>query len=191
LARNFPAVSFLKAPGAQDGHAGYSDPLDEQVFMTQVINFVQQQPEWISTAVIVLWDDSDGWYDHAYVSPTHPSFDLQVDRLNGRGRCGRGTAPAGVSGAPVNGRCGPGTRIPLLVISPWAKQNFVDHTPIVASSVIRFIEDNWLDGRRLGGGSFDATAGSIMGMFDFRGEPRSDKLFLSPRTGTIIESPSH
>lgn len=190
-ARNFPAVSFLKAPGAQDGHAGYSDPLDEQVFMTQVINFVQQQPEWISTAVIVLWDDSDGWYDHAYVSPTHPSFDLQVDRLNGRGRCGRGTAPAGVSGAPVNGRCGPGTRIPLLVISPWARQNFVDHTPIVASSVIRFIEDNWLDGRRLGGGSFDATAGSIMGMFDFRGEPRSDKLFLSPRTGTIIESPSH
>lgn len=190
-ARNLPAVSFLKAPGAQDGHAGYSDPLDEQVFTTQVINFVQQQPEWVTTAVIVLWDDSDGWYDHAYASPTHPSFDLQVDRLNGRGRCGRGTAPAGVNGAPVNGRCGPGTRIPFLVISPWARQNFVDHTPIVASSVIRFIEDNWLDGQRLGGGSFDATAGSIMGMFDFRGEPRSDKLFLSPRTGTMVESPSH
>ncbi|CAB3724088.1 Non-hemolytic phospholipase C [Paraburkholderia rhynchosiae] len=186
--RNFPAVSFLKAPGAQDGHAGYSDPLDEQLFTTRVINFLQQQPEWESTAVIVVWDDSGGWYDHAYVSPTYPSFDLQADRLNGRGRCGRGTAPAGVTGAPVNGRCGPGTRIPFVVISPWARQNFVDHTLIVASSVIRFIEDNWLDGRRLGGGSFDATAASIMGMFDFRGEPHSARLFLNPLTGIVIES---
>ncbi|WP_233890026.1 phospholipase C [Paraburkholderia flagellata] len=187
-ARNFPAVSFLKAPGSQDGHAGYSDPLDEQVFTTQVINFVQQQPEWDSTAVIVLWDDSDGWYDHAYANPTHPSFDLRADRLNGPGRCGGGTAPIGVSGAPVNGRCGPGTRIPFLVISPWAKQNFVDHTPIIEASVIRFIEDNWLNGQRIGGGSFDATAGSIMGMFDFRGEPRSVKLFLDPLTGTVVDS---
>ena len=39
-------------------------------------------------------------------------------------------------------------------------------------------------GRRLGGG--DATAGSIMGMFDFYGEPRHDKLFLDPVTGEIV-----
>ena len=41
-AGNFPAVNFLKAPGYQDGHAGYSDPLDEQAFIVHVINFLQK-----------------------------------------------------------------------------------------------------------------------------------------------------
>ncbi len=63
-AGNFPAVSFLKAPGYQDGHAGYSDPLDEQTFVVNVINFLQQQKDWANTAVIIAYDDSDGWYDH-------------------------------------------------------------------------------------------------------------------------------
>ncbi len=77
---NFPSVSFLKAPAYQDAHAGYSDPLDEQAFVTKVINFLQQQPDWKHTAVIVTYDDSDGWYDHAYTNPTHASFDAQADQ---------------------------------------------------------------------------------------------------------------
>ena len=40
-AGNMPAVSFLKAPGYQDAHAGYSDPLDEQAFVVSIINFLQ------------------------------------------------------------------------------------------------------------------------------------------------------
>ena len=40
-AGNFPAVSYLKAPGFQDGHAGYSDPIDEQQFVVHVINYLQ------------------------------------------------------------------------------------------------------------------------------------------------------
>jgi phospholipase C len=188
-AGNFPAVSFLKAPADQDAHAGYSDPLDEQVFLTKVVNFLQQQREWKDTAVIVTYDDSDGWYDHAYAAPTHASFDPQADQLNGTGKCGTGTAPLGVKGAPVNGRCGPGTRIPFLVISPWAKHNYVDHTPIAEASVTRFIEDNWLDAERIGDGSFDAQAGSIMGMFEFKArKPRRDRLLLDPTLGTPVKS---
>jgi phospholipase C len=184
---NFPSVSFLKAPASQDAHAGYSDPLDEQAFVTKIINFLQQQPDWKSTAVIVTYDDSDGWYDHAYANPTHASFDAQADQVNGAGTCGTGRAPLGVNGAPVNGRCGYGTRLPFLVISPWAKVNYVDHTPIVEASVLRFIEDNWLGGKRVGAGSFDATAGSIMGMFDFSAHGGNDaKLFLDPTMGTPV-----
>ena len=52
-AGNYPSVSFIKAPAFQDGHAGYSDPLDEQAFMAKVVNFLQQQPDWKSTAVII------------------------------------------------------------------------------------------------------------------------------------------
>jgi phospholipase C len=187
-AGNFPSVSFIKAPAYQDGHAGYSDPLDEQAFTAKVINFLQQQPDWKNTAVIITYDDSDGWYDHAFADVTHASFDSQADQVNGAGTCGSGTAPAGVSGAPVNGRCGPGTRIPFLVISPLAKANYVDHTPIVEASVIRFIEDNWLGGKRIGGGSFDASAGSILGLFDFSAGGNNAKLFVDPTLGTPVDS---
>jgi len=187
-AGNYPSVSFIKAPAFQDGHAGYSDPLDEQAFTAKIVNFLQQQPDWASTAVIVAWDDSDGWYDHAYAVPTSSSFDAIADQVNGAGTCGTATAPLGLKGAPVNGRCGPGTRIPFVVISPWAKVNYVDHTQISQASVVRFIEDNWLNSARLGGGSFDATAGSINGMFNFSGAGNNPTLFVDPNLGTPVAS---
>jgi phospholipase C len=184
-AGNFPAVSFVKAPAYQDGHAGYSNPLDEQTAIVTLLNFLAKRPEWKDTAVIVTWDDSDGWYDHAAARVTSPSYDA-ADQLTGDGLCGSGPALNGVSGKPVNGRCGPGTRIPFLVISPWAKINAVSHTRISQASVVRFIEDNWLHGKRLGGGSFDATAGSMMDMFDFRTGGHAPALVLSPRTGLPV-----
>lgn len=188
-AGNFPSVSFLKAPAAQDGHAGYSDPLDEQQFETKVVNFLEQQKDWPNTAVIITFDDSDGWYDHQYATPTHASYSSTVDQLNGAGVCGTGAATTGVSGGAVNGRCGPGTRIPFIVISPWAKVNYVDHTEIDQTSVVRFIEDNWLGGTRLGGGSFDSTSGSIMGMFNFSGSGNNPVVYLDGTLGTPVATP--
>jgi phospholipase C len=182
-------VSFIKLPAYQDGHAGYSDPLDEQTGTVEVINFLQQQPGWKDTAVIVTWDDSDGWYDHAFAPTTNPSFDSEADQLNGPGKCGEGSARAGVAGKPANGRCGPGTRLPFLLISPWAKANYISHDRISEASVARFIEDNWLHGARLGGGSFDETAGSIMDLFDLSSGGHDNVLYLDPLTGTQVASP--
>ena len=73
---NMPTISFLKAPAYQDGHAGYSDPLDEQEFVTQVVNSVQNSLDWKDTAIVILYDDSDGWYDHAHavVNPSESIF---------------------------------------------------------------------------------------------------------------------
>jgi phospholipase C len=182
---NFPAVSFIKLPAYQDGHAGYSDPLDEQEGTVALLNFLQHQPDWKDTAVFITWDDSDGWYDHAYAKPTHASFDAQADQVNGPGKCGAGTPPEGVDGKPVNGRCGPGTRIPFLVISPWVQSNHVDHHMISQASVVRFIEDNWLHGERLGGGSFDASAGTLAGLFDFKRHGADAPLYLDPQSGEV------
>ncbi len=168
-AGNMPAVSFLKAPGYEDAHAGYSDPLDEQTFVTTVINFLQQQKDWASTAVIINYDDSDGWYDHQLGAIVNQSTTAS-DALSGAGQCGTGTDNAlpGPSGAQhAQGRCGHGPRLPYLLISPYAKVNYVDHTLLDQTSTIRFIEDNWLSGERIGNGSFDALAGSIDTMFDF------------------------
>ena len=196
-AGNLPAVSYIKMPAFQDGHPGNSDPLDEQAGNVELINFLQKQPEWRETAVIITYDDSDGWYDHAYAAPTSASYDATADQVNGPGLCGAGAAkqpaPKGLNGKPVNGRCGPGTRVPLIVISPYAKKNFVSHTRTSQASVVRFIEDNWLHGERLGGGSFDEKAGSIMELFDFDRDYTRDyqvnALFLDPTAGTAVVSP--
>ncbi|MBB2201447.1 phospholipase C [Gluconacetobacter tumulisoli] len=183
---NFPAVSFIKMPAYQDGHAGYSDPLDEQAGIVRLVNFLQKTPEWKDTAIVITYDDSDGWYDHLYATPTHGSFAGTADQVNGAGVCGEtGNVPQGVNGQPVNGRCGPGTRIPLIVISPWAKTNHISHNLVTQSSVVRFIEDNWLHGKRIGGGSFDATAGKLDSLFDFTTAPRTEELLLDTATGNV------
>src|SRR5262249_19714716 len=119
-AGNMPAVSFLKAAAYQDGHAGYSDPLDEQTFLVNTLNRLQQSKEWKSTAVVIAYDDSDGWYDHQMSLIVSHSATAD-DALTGTGACGTPRAGA------YPGRCGYGPRQPLLVISPFAKDNFVDH----------------------------------------------------------------
>jgi phospholipase C len=170
----------LKAKRSQDGHAGYSSPLDEQLFLVNTLNGLQQRPEWGSTAVFIAWDDSDGWYDHA-MGPIVSQSATPQDALT-NGSCGSVAKALG----GIQGRCGYGPRLPFLLISPWAKVNFVDHSITDQSSPIRFIEDNWLNGKRLGGGSFDSIAGSPINLFNFGEEHgHTSKLLLDPSTGKV------
>jgi phospholipase C len=197
-AGNLPSVTFLKAPAFQDGHAGYSNPIDEQAFVVKTINAVQESKFWASTAIVILYDDSDGWYDHQMPPIVNPSFNPTVDVLNAIGTCNLGlqqgrptrTTPLnGAFGQPAWGRCGYGTRQPLLVVSPFAKRNDIDHTLTDQASVLKFIEDNWLGGERIQpGGSFDTIAGTIEHMFDFdrRVDNDDNKLILDPSTGAVV-----
>ncbi len=169
-----PSVTFLKAKGAQDGHPGYSDPIDEQTFLVGVINAVSQSKYWNDTAIVIAYDDSDGWYDHAMDVVVNQS-DVSDDSLTGPGACG----VTAVGGTP--GRCGYGPRLPLLVISPYAKHNYVDHRITDQSSILRFIEENWELGT-IGNGSFDEKAGRLDGFFDWNCQP-NHKLILDPSTG--------
>jgi phospholipase C len=163
-----PKVSFLKAASYQDGHAGYSDPIDEQHFLVKQINAIQKSKFWKNTAIIVAYDDSDGWYDHAFAGITNGSKDTKADgsicltaKAKARGR--------------YQDRCGPGPRLPLLVISPYSRQNFVDGHTVEQASITRFIEDNWQTGS-IGDHSFDKRAGSLTHLFDFK----------HPDTGTVL-----
>ncbi len=177
-AGRLPAVSFLKAAAYQDGHAGYSDPLDEQHFLVDTINRLERSPYWESTAVIIAYDDSDGWYDHVMGPIVNHSADATYDALTGPGQCG--TPQPGA----YPGRCGYGPRLPLLVVSPFAKVNVVDHTLTDQTSILRFIEDNWQLGR-IGDQSYDELAGPLTGMFDFSGR-HAPRLFLDPESGTPL-----
>ena len=174
---NLPSVSFLKAAGYQDGHAGYSDPTDEQHFLVSTVNAIEHSRYWHSTAIMINYDDSDGWYDHQMSTIINPSSDPAHDALNGPGVCGSGTPLGG-----YQDRCGLGERLPMMVISPFAKTDFVAHTVSDQSSITRFIEDNWLGGQRIGGGSYDAVSGSLDNMFSW-GHPDFRPLFLNPATG--------
>jgi phospholipase C len=183
-AGKLPSVSFLKAAAFEDGHPANSDPLAEQRFIARTLNALEQSPEWSSTAVVIAYDDSDGWYDHVMSPITSPSA-ANADALNGPQKCGN--VPAGSTAYPD--RCGYGPRQPLLVISPYAKVDYVDHALTDQTSVLKFIEDNWQLGR-IGDQSFDARAGSIGNMFDFNPEARrAAKVFLDPETGLAVKHP--
>ncbi|MGW0229449.1 phospholipase C [Actinopolymorpha singaporensis] len=179
-AGSMPAVSFLKAAAYQDGHAGYSTPLDEQTFLVNTINRLQRSKDWANTAVVIAYDDSDGWYDHQMGPIVNQSLDAAHDGITKDNLCG--SDARNVSGG-YQDRCGYGPRLPLLVISPYARSNYVDHTTTDQTSILAFIEDNWNLGR-IGDHSFDEKAGSLDGLFDFASHRgRTEPLFLDPATG--------
>ena len=166
-----PAVSFFKAAAYQDGHANNSSPLLEQEFLIHTLNRLQKLPQWKQMAVIICYDDSGGWYDHE-MPPIINQSQIPADALTGPGSCGTETPLGGYQGRPAYG-----FRTPFLLISPYARENYVDSSLIDQTSVLRFIEDNWrLD--PIGNFSFDAYAGSITGMFDFDSPRRKSKVFL-------------
>jgi phospholipase C len=179
-AGNLPAVSFLKAAAYQDGHPGNSSPLDEQTFLANTINKLQKSKDWASTAVVIAYDDSDGWYDHKAAPIVNGSSDPAQDSS---ALCG--TAP--IAGGYAD-RCGPGPRTPLLVISPYSKVNYVDHHQTEQTSITKFIEDNWGTGR-IGDSSFDQSAGTLAHMFNF-GKAKADRVILDPAKGSVV-SVSH
>ena len=179
-----PSVTFIKAPADQTGHPSTSSPLAEQEFLVDTINRLEQTPFWNDTAIIITYDDSDGWYDHVMPPIVNHSADSANDALLG---------PTGLCGTVATGayldRCGYGPRLPFIVLSPYAKKNFVSHSLADQTSITRFIEDNWQLGQ-IGNQSFDALAGSILNLFDFDTRDYDDDfgraLILDPNSGEPI-----
>ncbi len=177
---NLPSVSFLKASAYQDEHAGYSNPIDGQHFLVNTINQIEQSKYWKSTAIVITYDDSDGWYDHQ-VMPVVNGSNTSADTPF----CS--SVPTTLDNWTT--RCGYGQRLPMLVISPWTRSNYVSGNRTDTTSIVRFIEDNWLGGQRLGGGSYDAIAGSLDargGLLDFRTRPNFRPVILNPDTGEVV-----
>ena len=87
---------------------------------------------------MIAYDDSDGWYDHVapiITNGSNTSDDAVVCTL----------AAAATTADPIldqQDRCGPSQRLPFIVISPFSKQNYIDHTQISQASVVKFIEEN-------------------------------------------------
>ena len=197
-------MTFLKAPGYEDGHAQYSNPPDEQAFVVDEINALEQSPDWSSTAVVVNYDDSDGWYDHVYSGVTNPSTSVADNLTNtalGKIQTGNPTSGKCGSGAPLGGqqgRCGFSSRLPMMLISPCAAPDQVDHNMSDQASIVNFIEYNW--GLPSISGSFDQALPStdnsegipfdLAGLFDFS-NCNVPAVQLDPKTGQVAMSNSH
>ena len=179
-----PSVSFLKPPAYEDAHAGYSDPLDEQKWLVTTINAIEKSPDWSSTAIVVTYDDSDGWYDHQPSSIQNGSDDASLDTP----MCMAVPVTLGTR----NDRCGFGPRLPMLVISPWTQQNFVSHTRTDTDSVLSFIEANWLAPKTQIADSYDVISAPIdtAGLLDFKIKPHLTPVILNPKTGEVVPAPS-
>jgi phospholipase C len=177
---NMPAVSYLKAAEYQDAHPGYSDPIDEQHFIVSTVNQIEESRFWESTAIVITYDDSDGWYDHQS-SPRVNGSDTTEDAAV----CT--AAPVRIGDTPD--RCGYGPRLPLVVISPYTRENYVSHNVTDQSSIVKFIEDNWVGGQSTGPGSFTRIAGSLDapgGVLDFWTRPHFNPVILNPSTGEVV-----
>lgn len=182
-----PAVSYLRPIEGEDGHGGNSDPVDEQHFLVRTINAIEKSSYWKDTAIVIAYDDSDGFYDQVAPTITNGSSDATANTTV--------CTKAPTAGTPAGGwqdRCGPSQRLPFLVISPYAKQNYIDHSKTSQASVVRFIEDNWLGGQGVDTtattGAFDRTAGTISTMFDFGAAPHPAPVLLRP-DGTVAAGP--
>ena len=148
--------------------------------------------------MIINYDDSDGWCDHVYGGMTNPSLSPGDNLTNtsftgtASGQCG----PDPQTQAPLageQGRCGFGPRLPVLVISPFARRNDVEHNLSDQASIINMIEYNWgLPG--IAGSADQVLAGKdasegvrfdLGGMFRF-GHPHDRKVILDPNTGQVL-----
>jgi phospholipase C len=140
------AVSWVVFPGDLSEHAPASVCKGEN-YTVNLVNALAASPYWCSTALFITWDDFGGFFDHV-PPPNQPNADVY----------------------------GPGFRVPLLIISPYARAGFIDSHQWDFTSMLRFAEVNFglaaLTPR-------DAGAGDMMSAFDFNHV--TPRLFLSQR----------
>ncbi len=133
-----PAVSFVKALGYRSEHPGTGNMLSAGVKWTSaLIDQIEASAYASSTLVLLTYDEGGGYFDH--VSPPAASTS---------------------DGKPY------GTRLPLLAVGPFARKNFVSHVVMEHSSIVKFIEWNWL-GQKTGQlGTRDAIVNNLGSVLD-------------------------
>ncbi|MDE3076552.1 MAG: phosphoesterase, partial [Chloroflexota bacterium] len=97
-----------------DDHPAYSDAQISEALVAKTVNAIANSPYWAQSAIVLTWDDAEGDYDH--VPPP--------DRGLG----------------PDNSVITDGPRVPLIVISPYARTNFIAHDVGDHGSVVKFVD---------------------------------------------------
>jgi len=139
-----PAVSWVIPAGKNSDHPGNQLTLGGPSWGASIVNAIGNTSYWANTAIIVTWDDWGGWYDH--VPPPQVITD--------------GTSWG--SGYVY------GFRVPLIVISPYAKAAHLSHVSHDFGSILHFVEENFGLSSL---GYADARADDLSDCFDFNQTP--------------------
>jgi phospholipase C len=102
-----PQVAFYKPQGSLNEHPGYSNVMQGDIHLAELVAKLKASPQWKHMAIIITYDENGGFWDH--VAP------------------------------PAGDRWGPGTRIPAIIVSPYARKGFVDHTAYDTTSILQFL----------------------------------------------------
>ncbi|HZV65521.1 MAG TPA: acid phosphatase [Telluria sp.] len=102
-----PQVTFYKPQGSLNEHPGYSNVMQGDIHLAELVAKLKASPQWKHMAIIITYDENGGFWDH--VAP------------------------------PKGDRWGPGTRIPAIIVSPYAKKGFIDHTAYDTTSILQFL----------------------------------------------------
>ena len=154
LAGQLPAVSWIITEAAVSEHPPAPPDLG-QLLAARVTRLLMESTAWESTALFINYDEGGGYFDH--VAP--PIYE---------------DVPAGLPDAAV--AVGPAFRVPMTVVSPYAKPGFIFKEPADHTSVLKFIEQNFnvstpeIDPARR------ANLSDMMGAFDFTQQPQRPTL---------------
>jgi phospholipase C len=160
-----PSISWVKAPAPGDGHPAYSGPTQDDAFVGDLVSRLKASRYWKNTALFIAFDESGGWWDHVAPKDLGGKFATLV---NGQPNLSGCQYPG--DGLPC-GEAGLGPRMPVLVISPFARKGYVDHSLLDTTSLTKWVEWNH-DLPPLGvWGNRDETAGSLKSAFTFGAEP--------------------
>jgi phospholipase C len=155
-AGTLPPVSWLVEPNNVSDHPPASVCAGENWTVDQINAVMSNPQQWAHTVIILTWDDFGGFYDH--VMP-----------------------PQGPNPAIMDG-----LRVPAIIISPYAKPGFVDHTTYTYASMLKLVEDTFgLPSLT----SLDSTSNDMINSFDFKQQPQSP-LFLQTRDCPLAPSPN-
>jgi acid phosphatase len=110
-AGTLPQVALYKPPGRLTEHPAYTDLVSGDMHITELLEHLRKSPQWPGMLVVVTYDENGGFWDH--VPPPH--------------------------GPGWGDRFGPGTRIPAIIVSPYARRGFVDSTEYDTTSILKFI----------------------------------------------------
>ena len=143
---NLPTVAYVKPRTYTNEHPKWSTIARGVAYVSNVISAIQASAYASDTLILLTWDEGGGFFDH--VSPP-PTVDTKYD--------------SDTSGAAVPY----GTRVPFLVIGPFARAGTVSHVQMEHSSVVRFLEYNFL-GQKFAGalGNRDAAVNDIGSLLD-------------------------
>jgi phospholipase C len=135
---SLPAVSYVKGLGYENEHPGLNCTMSAGVtFATSVVSSVEASAYASSTLVLLVYDEGGGYFDHVSPPPANPLDNVPY-----------------------------GTRLPVLAIGPFARKNFVSHVVMEHSSIVKFIEWNWL-GQQTGQlGTRDTVVNNIGSLLD-------------------------